>query len=66
VQRAASIEVIAVTCSHETICPSADSHDARAACVVAEHWEQGWAVLCNGLIVFDDGGVLTPGVAPAA
>jgi Family of unknown function (DUF5999) len=55
-----SFEVIAMTCSHQTTCPSADSCDARAACVVADHWEQGWARLCNGLIVFDDGGVLAP------
>ena len=52
-------------CSHETTCPSADSHDARAARVVADHWEQGWALLCNGLLVFDDEGVLAPAVLAA-
>ena len=52
-------------CSHTTTCPSADSHDARAACVVADHWEQGWALLCNGLLVFDDEGVLCPAASAA-
>jgi hypothetical protein len=65
VQRAASDEVIIMICSHETACPSADSHDARAACVVADHWEQGWALLCNGLLVFDDEGVLCPAATAA-
>jgi hypothetical protein len=60
VQRAESDEVVIMTCTHSTTCPSAESPDARAACVLAEHWEQGWARLCNGLIVFDDGGVLAP------
>jgi Family of unknown function (DUF5999) len=62
---AESVEVIKMTCSHQTTCPSAESCDARAACVVTEHWEQGWALLCNGLIVFDDESVLCPAV-PAA
>jgi Family of unknown function (DUF5999) len=61
-----SIEVITMTCSHETTCPSAESYDARAAHIVTEHWEQGWALLCNGLIVFDDGGVLLPTQRTAA
>ena len=47
-------------CTHEPACPAADRHDARAACVIAHHWEQGWALLCNGVVVFDDGGVLPP------
>jgi len=55
-----------MTCIHEKTCPSADSHDARAACVVADHWEQGWALLCNGLVVFDDDGVLLPKPRTAA
>ena len=47
-------------CTHQPACPAADRHDARAACVVADHWEQGWALLCNGVLVFDDGGQLLP------
>jgi hypothetical protein len=52
-------------CTHPTTCPSAESCDARAACVIAEHWEQGWALLCNGLIVFDDDNVLCPASSAA-
>ena len=47
-------------CHHSPRCP--DSHD-RARCtahVVADHSEQGWCRLCNGVIVFDDGQMLTP------
>jgi hypothetical protein len=50
-------------CTHMTQCPSAEQCDARAACVVADHWEQGWALLCNGVVVFDDGGMLLPAAA---
>jgi len=28
---------------------------------VAAHPEQGWSLLCNGVIVFDDTGELLPG-----
>jgi len=28
--------------------------------VVAPHPEQGWCLLCNGVILFDDGGVILP------
>jgi hypothetical protein len=34
---------------------------ARAAAhVVAGHPEQGWSLLCNGIVLFDDGGLLLP------
>jgi hypothetical protein len=35
----------------------------------AAHHEQGWALLCNGVIVFDDSGELLPdgrAIAPQA
>jgi len=32
--------------------------DRAAACVVAFHPEQGWSLLCNGVVLFDDAGVL--------
>jgi hypothetical protein len=51
-------------CSHQTPCPSADRPDHAAAHTVAAHPEQGWSLLCNGVIVFDDGGELLP-VQPA-
>jgi len=48
-------------CAHVPACPAADSRSARTAHVVAAHPEQGWCLLCNGLIVFDDGGAILPG-----
>jgi len=27
---------------------------------VASHPEQGWTLLCNGVVLFDDGGELLP------
>ena len=43
-------------CSHQTSCPS---FDELAVHVVAAHPEQGWSLLCDGAIVFDDSGELT-------
>lgn len=40
--------------------PSIDSTDRDAAHIVAFHPEQGWNLLCNGAIVFDDTGELLP------
>jgi hypothetical protein len=31
-----------------------------AAHVVVGHPEQGWSLLCNGVVVFDDAGALLP------
>lgn len=47
-----------MNCNHQPTCPTADSHDARAARIVADRSEQGWYLLCNGVILFDDGGYL--------
>ena len=47
-------------CSHQPACPTADSLAHRAARTVAAHPEQGWSLLCNGVIVFDDAGELLP------
>jgi len=54
-------------CSHQPPCPPADHHDRDAARTVAFHPEQGWSLLCNGVIVFDDRGEILPGgrVIPA-
>ncbi|MEU6143898.1 DUF5999 family protein [Streptomyces sp. NPDC047081] len=43
-------------CSHQPSCPSSDSHVPH---IVAAHPEQGWSLLCDGAIVFDDSGELT-------
>jgi hypothetical protein len=49
-------------CRHLPPCPRADYPDRAAARTVACHPEQGWSLLCNGLIVFDDlGGILPDG-----
>ncbi|MFK4103212.1 DUF5999 family protein [Streptomyces sp. NPDC019531] len=47
-------------CRHTPACPTADSTDAEAALVVAAHPEQGWSLLCNGVLLFDDTGDLLP------
>ena len=47
-------------CQHLPSCPSADQTDRDAARVVASFPEQGWSLLCNGVIVFEDTGELLP------
>ena len=47
-------------CHHEPTCPSAGAPDQLAARIIADHPEQGWALRCNGVITFDDAGVLLP------
>lgn len=44
-----------MTCSHSPHCPGAGEPDACAAAIVSDHCEQGWYLLCNGVILFDDG-----------
>jgi hypothetical protein len=53
-------------CPHRPPCPPAHSHDRAAARTVASHPEQGWSLLCNGVICFDDGGELLPGGRPVS
>ncbi|MFG3157979.1 DUF5999 family protein [Streptomyces sp. NPDC048219] len=47
-------------CTHTPKCPSAASSDREAAQVVAAHPEQGWSLLCNGVLLFEDTGELLP------
>jgi len=47
-------------CSHVPVCPPADRLDREAARVVASHPEQGWSLLCNGVVLFEDTGELLP------
>ncbi|MGW5401370.1 DUF5999 family protein [Streptomyces sp. NPDC003952] len=47
-------------CTHTPKCPTADSSDREAAQVVAAHPEQGWSLLCNALVLFEDTGELLP------
>ena len=47
-------------CNHFPQCPPADAIDHDAARIIAAHPEQGWNLLCNGVIAFDDGLDLLP------
>jgi hypothetical protein len=47
-------------CQHRPQCPSADGPDREAALTVAHHPEQGWSLLCNGVLLFEDTGELLP------
>ena len=47
-------------CLHTPSCPSADDAAHEAARVVASHPEQGWSLLCNGVVVFEDTGEILP------
>jgi Family of unknown function (DUF5999) len=47
-------------CSHYPQCPAADSPKHCAAKVISSHCEQGWSLLCNGVVLFTDNGELLP------
>lgn len=47
-------------CHHSPRCPAATATDRAAARTVAAHPEQGWSLLCNGVVLFDDTGGLLP------
>jgi hypothetical protein len=47
-------------CSHQPACPRPDAVDREAAATVARHADQGWSLLCNGVLLFDDTGELLP------
>ncbi|WP_329313346.1 DUF5999 family protein [Streptomyces sp. NBC_01262] len=47
-------------CLHQPACPAADAPDREAAHVVAAHSEQGWSLLCNGVVLFEDNGEILP------
>ncbi len=51
-------------CRHTPPCPGAGRVDEQAARVVSSHPDQGWSLLCNGVIVFDDTGTLRPAPTP--
>jgi hypothetical protein len=56
-------------CPHWPRCPDASAADRLAARAIASHPEQGWSLLCNGVVLFDDAGALLPegrAIAPAA
>jgi Family of unknown function (DUF5999) len=45
-------------CTHTPRCPDARAPDRTLARVLASHPEQGWSLLCNGVVLFDDLGEL--------
>ena len=47
-------------CTHLPTCPSAAAPDHDAARVVTTHPEQGWSLLCNGVLLFEDTGEILP------
>jgi hypothetical protein len=47
-------------CQHQPLCPTADSADRESARLTAHHPEQGWSLLCNGVLLFEDTGELLP------
>jgi hypothetical protein len=48
-------------CRHQPPCPDARATDRFGARAVKSHPQQGWSLLCNGVVLFDDGGALLPG-----
>jgi hypothetical protein len=52
---------MAPRCRHTPRCPDASQPDALAAAVIAAHPGQGWWLLCNGAITFDDTGAVVGG-----
>ncbi|QEU92887.1 DUF5999 family protein [Streptomyces kanamyceticus] len=47
-------------CQHQIKCPTAAAAGREAAAAVALHPEQGWSLLCNGVLLFEDTGELLP------
>ncbi|WP_416963905.1 DUF5999 family protein [Streptomyces sp. Agncl-13] len=46
-------------CSHQSSCPVTNAI-TETPHIVSAHPEQGWTLLCDGAIVFDDTGALLP------
>ncbi|MFE5860204.1 DUF5999 family protein [Streptomyces virginiae] len=47
-------------CQHKPLCPPAEAADREAARSLAFRPEQGWSLLCNGVLLFEDTGELLP------
>ena len=48
-------------CPHTPQCPEPSGPDREAARTIISHPEQGWSLLCNGVVIFEDTGELLPG-----
>jgi hypothetical protein len=49
-----------VMCHHTPRCPTAGAPNREAARTTACHPEQGWSLLCNGVLLFEDTGEALP------
>ncbi|MER0483233.1 DUF5999 family protein [Streptomyces sp. Edi2] len=47
-------------CLHQPPCPDSNASDCEAARPVAQHPEQGWSLLCNGVLLLNDTGAIRP------
>ncbi|GAA2543978.1 DUF5999 family protein [Streptomyces albidoflavus] len=47
-------------CAHNPPCPTAEAPDREAARPLAHRPEQGWSLMCNGVLLFEDTGELLP------
>ena len=47
-------------CQHQPHCPDPQAPDRMAARAVVRRPEQGWSLLCNGVVLFEDAGELLP------
>ncbi|WP_225447673.1 DUF5999 family protein [Streptacidiphilus sp. P02-A3a] len=47
-------------CQHRPECPGACCPDGQAARSIAGYPEQGWSLLCNGIVLFEDTGQILP------
>ncbi len=45
-------------CPHTPQCPDPKDLDREAARTIISRPEQGWSLLCNGIVVFEDTGEL--------
>jgi hypothetical protein len=53
-------------CPHSPPCPEPSAPDREAAHTIVSHPEQGWSLLCNGIVIFEDTGELLPDGASIA
>jgi len=53
-------------CPHKPPCPAPSAPDREAAHTIVSHPEQGWSLLCNGVVIFEDTGELLPDGASIA
>ena len=53
-------------CPHTPPCPTPSAPDRESAHTIVSHPEQGWSLLCNGVVIFEDTGELLPDGASIA